>query len=195
MIGIEPQSLDNPNVVMQDYSYNEFQGDGDNVANPGEVIELFVTLENLIPWNDAENADVILSTSDESISIINEYLSFNNLNVGQSFTNNNSPFLVSLSEDISLSNHILNLTVISTSSNGESSENQYDITINATLDQTGFPYTTTLTDDQGNPYNTVTTIKSSPTVIDINIVFKITLMFSSFVVAKYNVIRTDDRIT
>ena len=168
LIGIEPQSLDNPNVVMQDYSYNEFQGDGDNVANPGEVIELFVTLENLVPWNDAENADVILSTSDESISIINEYLSFNNLNVGQSFINNNSPFLVSLSEDISLSNHILNLTVISTSSNGESSENQYDITINATLDQTGFPYTTTLIDDQGNPYNTVTTIKSSPTIIDIN---------------------------
>ena len=168
LIGIEPQSLENPNVVMQDYSYNEFQGDGDNIANPGEVIELFVTLENLIPWNDAENADIILSTNDESISIINEYLSLNNLDVGNSYTNNNNPFLVSLADNISLSNHILNLTVISSSNNGESSENLYDIYINVTLDQMGFPYTTTLIDDDGNPYNTVTTIKSSPTIIDIN---------------------------
>jgi len=168
LIGIEPQSLDNPNVVMQEYSYNEFQGDGDNVTNPGEIIELYVTLENLIPWNDAENADVILSTNDGSISIINEYLSFNNLDVGDSYTNNNSPFLISLADDISLSNHILTLTVISTADNGESSQNLYDINIDVTLDQMGFPYTTTLIDDSGNPYNTVTTIKSSPTIIDIN---------------------------
>tara|TARA_B100001142_G_scaffold330391_1_gene399078 strand:- start:52661 stop:55537 length:2877 start_codon:yes stop_codon:yes gene_type:complete len=168
LIGIEPQSLDNPNVVMQEYSYNEFQGDGDNVANPGEIIELYVTLENLIPWNDAENADIILSTNDESVTIVNEYLSFNNLDVGDSYTNNNSPFLISLADDITLSNHLLTLTVISTSSNGESSQNLYDININISLDQTGFPYTTTLIDDDGNPYNTVTTIKSSPTIIDIN---------------------------
>ena len=168
LIGIEPQSLDNPNVVMQEYSYNEFQGDGDNITNPGEIIELYVTLENLIPWNDAENADVILSTNDGSISIINEYLSFNNLDVGNSYTNNNSPFLISLADDISLSNHILTLTIISTSDNGESSQNLYDINIDVTLDQVGFPYTTTLIDDNGNPYNTVTTIKSSPTIIDIN---------------------------
>ena len=168
LIGIEPQSLDNPNVVMQEYSYSEFQGDGDNVANPGEIIELYVTLENLIPWNDAENADIILSTNDESVTIVNEYLSFNNLDVGDSYTNNNSPFLISLADDITLSNHLLTLTVISTSSNGESSQNLYDININISLDQTGFPYTTTLIDDDGNPYNTVTTIKSSPTIIDIN---------------------------
>ena len=168
LIGIEPQSLDNPNVVMQEYSYSEFQGDGDNVANPGEIIELYVTLENLIPWNDAENADIVLSTNDESVTIVNEYLSFNNLDVGDSYTNNNSPFLISLADDITLSNHLLTLTVISTSSNGESSQNLYDININISLDQTGFPYTTTLIDDDGNPYNTVTTIKSSPTIIDIN---------------------------
>ena len=168
LIGIEPQSLDNPNVVLQDYFYNEFQGDNDNVANPGEVIELFVTLENLIPWNDAESADIILSSNDESIAIINEYLSIDNISAGQSEINSNSPFLISLSEDINLSNHILNLTIISSSSNGESNENQYDVVINVTLDQQGFPYTTSLIDDDGNTYETVTTVKSSPLIIDVN---------------------------
>ena len=62
-----------------------------------------------------------------------------NISAGQSEINSNSPFLISLSEDINLSNHILNLTIISSSSNGESNENQYDVVINVTLDQQGFP--------------------------------------------------------
>ncbi len=168
LIGIEPQSLENPNVILQDYSYNEYQGDGDNVANPGEMIEIYITLENIIPWNDAENADIILSTTDESISIINEYLTINSLNVGELYNNSNNPFIISLSNDITLSNHILNLLVISSSDTGQTSQNEYEININVTLEQNGFPYHTTLIDSDGNSYTTVTTIKSSPTIIDIN---------------------------
>ena len=168
MINIEPQSLNNPNVVMQNYDYNELTGDGDLVANPGETLELYITVENLVPWNDSENADMILSTLDESISVVNEYVTFGNLNVGNSYTNNNSPFIVALANDISISNHVLQLDVLSFGSNGESNHNTYSIDIKVSLDQVGFPYTLSMIDENGIPYSAVTTVKSSPTLIDIN---------------------------
>ena len=40
LINIEPQSLNSPNIVLQDYSFEEEDGDGDLVANPGESINL-----------------------------------------------------------------------------------------------------------------------------------------------------------
>ena len=104
---------------MQEYSYNEFTGDGDSVANPGEIIDLYVTVENLIPWNDAASADLILSTSDESLVIINDHLTINNLDVGDSYINTNNPFIISLSENITLSNHELQLDILSFGENGE----------------------------------------------------------------------------
>ena len=81
IMSVVPQSLEFVHHLENASGFYYLTCDKEDIANPGEVIELFVTLENLIPWNDAENADVILSTNDESISIINEYLSFNNLNV------------------------------------------------------------------------------------------------------------------
>ena len=168
LIHMEPQSLDNPNVVLQDYNYEEFTGDGDSVANPGEIINLYVTVENLIPWSDAQSAELILSTSDESLLISNDHISINNLDVGDSYTNSNTPFTISLSNDISISTHELVLDILSFGSNGETNQNQYNININVSLDQHGFPYMLTSIDEQGLPYTSITTVKSSPLVIDIN---------------------------
>ena len=61
-------------ILFQDYNYQESQGDGDLVANPGETIELVVTVENLIPWDDASNTDMILSTNDPYLEVINDYV-------------------------------------------------------------------------------------------------------------------------
>ncbi len=79
LIEIEPQSLNNPNVVMQTYEYEESTGDNDSVVNPGETIELYITVENLIPWDNASTIDMILSTEDSDLFIINDYVSFSNL--------------------------------------------------------------------------------------------------------------------
>ena len=69
LIEIEPQSLNNPNIVLQSYNYDEVNGDGDLVVNPGESINLFVQVENLVPWNDASTVDMILSTEDEELNL------------------------------------------------------------------------------------------------------------------------------
>ena len=86
LIDIEPQSLDNPNVVLQNYTYQESQGDNDGVINPAEIVELYVTVENLIPWDNAEIVDLIISTNDPDIAIINDYVTFNSLNAGNDYT-------------------------------------------------------------------------------------------------------------
>ena len=73
IIEIEPQSLNNPNVILQTYNYEESIGDNDLIVNPGETIELSITVENLIPWVNASSVDMILSTDDSDLTITNDY--------------------------------------------------------------------------------------------------------------------------
>ena len=168
LINIEPQSLDNPNVVLQNYNYEESSGDGDLVANPGESIDLYITVENLIPWNDAVSAELLLTTNDEYLTVVNEQITIFNLDVGDSYINSNNPFAIEISNDITLSNHQLDLTILSFGNNGESNINNYSLNVEVSLNQLGFPYVLTALDEDGNPYTAVTTVKSSPLLIDIN---------------------------
>ena len=168
IINMEPQSLNNPNVTLQSYNYEEISGDGDLVVNPGESIELFVTVENLVPWNDALNIDMILSTQDEDLIILNDYITFSNLDAGDSYSNYSEPFTIEFSSDISFSSHQLQLNILSFGSNGEYNENEFYIDVNVSLNQSGFPYQLTLTDDNGDNYNAVTVVQSSPLLVDIN---------------------------
>ena len=69
LINIEPQSLNNPNVILQSFDYEESYGDGDSVVNPGETINLYTSVENLVPWVNASSIDMILSTQDEDLTI------------------------------------------------------------------------------------------------------------------------------
>ena len=168
LIAIEPQTLTNPNVVLQSYDYEESIGDNDNVVNPGETIDLYVTIENLIPWTNASSIDMILSTDDSDLLIINDYISYNNLSPGNSYTNSSTPFMVAFSENTSFSSHQLQLNILSFGNNGEYNENEYYIDINVSLDQSGFPYQIELIDENNNPYNAVTVVQSSPLVYDID---------------------------
>jgi len=168
IINIEPQSLNNPNVMLQSYDYEETVGDGDLVVNPGETIELFVTVENLVPWNDAANVDMILSTQDNNLTILNDYVTFTDLDAGNSYINSSNPFSIEFSSDISFSSHELQLNILSFGNNGEYSENEFYIDLDVSLNQAGFPYMLTLTDNNGDDYNAATIVQSSPLLIDLN---------------------------
>ena len=168
LIQLEPENLNNPNVILQSYNYEESDGDGDLVVNPGETINLYTSVENLIPWTNAISIEMILSTQDDDLTINNNHITFNNLSPGNSYTNTNNPFTISFSENISFDNHQLQLNILSFGSNGEYNGNEYFIDINVSLDQAGFPYQVTLLDDTNQEYNAVTTVQSSPLLYDIN---------------------------
>jgi len=163
LINIEPETLEAANVVLVDYSFEEQVGDGDLVVNPGETINLYLTLENLIPWNNSATADLILSTNDPDLNILTEFITVNYLEAGNSMTTTNNPFLIEFSEDISFDSHQLELLVVSTSTTGESDINNYYLDLDVSLQQTGFPYALTLSGEE-----VVTVVQSSPNVIDIN---------------------------
>jgi len=163
LINMIPESLENANIVLQDFSFQEQDGDGDLVANPGETIELYITLENLVPWNNSAAADLILTTEDPDLNILNEYVTFNYLATGNTYTNSFDPFIIEFSDDISFAPHELFLTVVSSSTTGASDVNTYYINIDVSMQQSGFPYNLTL-----NGENVPTVVQSSPNVIDIN---------------------------
>tara|TARA_B100001094_G_scaffold101223_1_gene97378 strand:- start:3361 stop:6231 length:2871 start_codon:yes stop_codon:yes gene_type:complete len=163
IVNMIPESLESANVVMQDFSFEEQVGDGDLVANPGETINLYVTLENLIPWNNSSSTDLILTTEDPDLNIINEYVSFNYLASGNSFTNSQNPFIVEFSNDINFAPHEMLLTVVSTSTTGDSDVNTYYINVDVSIQQSGFPYNLTLSGEE-----VTTVVQSSPNIYDID---------------------------
>ena len=124
---------------------------------------MYVTLENLVPWNNSATADLILTTEDPQLNIINEYVTFNFLATGNSYTNNSDPFVVEFSDDINYAPHEMLLTIVSTSTTGTSDVNTYYINVDVSIQQSGFPYTMTISGE-----NVPTVVQSSPNVIDIN---------------------------
>ena len=82
LINIQPQSLDSPNIVMNGYSIIETDGDGDGVANPGEIIDLVFQIENMQPWLDATGIDLILESQSEDLTVLNEFAYVNYLGSG-----------------------------------------------------------------------------------------------------------------
>ena len=167
LINIEPQSLNNPNVLLESFTYEEVSGDGDSVINPGETIEIYLTIENLIPWNDASSIELLLSTQDEEIFINNSQITIYNLDAGDSRVIS-TPFTITLSDNAALTNHQIQLNILSFGDNGEYNENEHYIDFDISLNQIGFPYMLSLIDENGESYNAATVIQSSPLLIDIN---------------------------
>jgi len=163
LINMIPETLDNANIVLQDFTFEEEIGDGDLVANPGETINLYVTLENLVPWNSSATADLILTTDDPQLNIINDYVTFNYLETGDSYTNITNPFIIEFADDINYAPHEMLLTVVSTSTTGASDVNTYYVNVDVSIQQSGFPYTMNISGE-----DVPTVVQSSPNVIDIN---------------------------
>ncbi len=167
LINMEPQSLNNPNVLLESFTYEEAIGDGDSVVNPGETIQIYLTIENLVPWNDASSIELLLSTQDDEIIINNSQITIYNLDAGESRAIT-TPFTITLADDAALTNHEIQLNILSFGSNGEYNENEHYLNFDVSLSQAGFPYRLSLIDDNGESYEAVTVIQSSPLLIDVN---------------------------
>jgi hypothetical protein len=61
-------------------------GDNDNTPNPGEQIEVFIELENIEGWADAENVTASITFEDDTIEIIDGTSDVGDIPVGTSVT-------------------------------------------------------------------------------------------------------------
>ncbi len=87
-----------PNITIEDQLLEEVDGDGDGVANPGELVRLKLSLNNYLDpftglaWLNAENLQATLTTTYPGVTIINSTASYGSLYPGSTMWNNNQPF-------------------------------------------------------------------------------------------------------
>ena len=168
VIKIQPQSLNGPNVVLNSFSVSETMGDGDGIVNPGEMVDLIVEIENMVPWLDADGIDLFLESESDEVTVLNEYVHVSFLASGNSQSINSNPFNIQISDDAILGSHPLTLSVIAESYGNDTFAASYSIDVNVSLNQAGFPF------------NNTQTIESSPLAIDINDDGELELFFGDY---------------
>ena len=156
IINIEPQSLDIPNLVMTGSNSFEINGDGDGIINPGETLGLDVTIENFLPWENAQDIVLVLESNSSEINVSTEEIYIPSLISGDSFSNSINPFILNIPESASLGTKSFKLHITATGSGGLDFYENFDINVNVSLNQVGFPI-----DSEG-------TVKSSPLIVDID---------------------------
>ena len=156
VIKIQPQSLNEPNIALNSVSVSETMGDGDGIINPGEVADLIVEIENMIPWLDADGIDLVLESQSDGVTVLNEFVHVNFLASGNSLSIISNPFNIQISEDAILGSHSFTLSVIAESNGNDTFAQSYDLDVSVSLNQAGFPF------------DNSQTIESSPLAIDID---------------------------
>ncbi len=125
-------SSNTPNIQPAEQVITITDDDGDGILNPGESLELVITLENI--WADASNVTGTLH-SNGIFSVSDSVASFGDILHDESSDNADSPYVLVSSEDAIPDESIL---VLNIQADGDY-EADRDIIIILSLDQSGFP--------------------------------------------------------
>jgi len=86
-----------PDITYQSYTIVEVVGDGDNVPDPGETCNLFLTLENQ-GLRPAQGVSATISTQDPDIIITDNEATFSDISIGLISNNNDNPLTFRIKE-------------------------------------------------------------------------------------------------
>jgi len=86
-----------PNLSIEEMQIEEYEGDGDGIPNPGEVISVSLKLHNALGenvlWLNAEQVTATLSCDVPGVEIIQDQVTFPNISGGFEYWNDSDPFL------------------------------------------------------------------------------------------------------
>jgi hypothetical protein len=86
-----------PNLSIEEMQIEEYEGDGDGIPNPGEVISVSLKLHNALGenvlWLNAEQVTATLSCDVPGVEIIQDQVTFPNISGGFEYWNDGDPFL------------------------------------------------------------------------------------------------------
>ena len=143
-----------PFVQPQTVVYDDVQGDNDGYINPGETIEIEVTLGNGENWADAQNVSATIEMDSPDIQIIQDSVFYGDISQGTSATSN--PFVISISPNCSLGTYHFTLNVSAPVNENVSYERSFDLSFEISLFQ------------QNWPWQSFYTIRANPIITDFN---------------------------
>ena len=116
-------------------------GDDDNTPNPGEQIEVFIELENIEGWADAENVTATIEFEDETIEVIDGTSDFGDIPVGTTVIG--PSFIIQTPQDCNYDTYIYTLHISAPVSGGGFFENNYTMEFEVSLFQQNWPWSAT----------------------------------------------------
>ncbi len=127
-----------PYIEPLEYSISDNSGDNDGLANPGETIEISISLQNQEGWNDAENVIANISFDNPGIIVNETDLSFGNIPEGSN--SGVGTFTVELSEDVGYGNFLFELTITAPVGSENIFEKTYTLNLDVSLYQANWPW-------------------------------------------------------
>ena len=137
-----------PNIILESYSIEITEGDGDDVLNPGDSFNLTISLKNQEGWATGYNLQANVESLNQSVVVSNssfetDFLESNNL------YSSLVPISITLDDDIGLDDvgFIVNVSAIGSSNYIYNETLFFDIPVS--LIQSGYPYDTNSQVDSG----------------------------------------------
>jgi hypothetical protein len=128
-----------PNLFIAEINMIEQTGDGDGVANPGEVINLLINLENDDFWIDAVDITATLSCDVAEVTILNDATTYSDITSGSSGWNSGDPFSFETPADLTDFVIPLTMTISANPSATWPYEVEREFQVELTLAQAGWP--------------------------------------------------------
>jgi len=120
-------------------SFDDFSGDGDGMVNPGETINLNVTLENLEGWADAENVYAKVSFENSEVELVQDSVYFGSI-INGDIADGVGSFVVNVPQSCGYEAMNYNLQVVAPISEGVRFERNYTLNFEVSLFQAGWPW-------------------------------------------------------
>lgn len=127
-----------PRLTILENRITILNDDGDDVLNPGENVQLQVTLSNEPGWQDGKNIQAVLRSLTSGIVITDSVATFPDLSSGDSGTHSEKLQFYIVPE-ASTGESVLECRIYSENLNGDSFEDRLPITVQVSLFQKGFP--------------------------------------------------------
>ena len=120
-------ALPQPNINIQSHQLDDLAGgNGDNYPDPGETINLILSLRN--NWEAATSVEVTLQINDPYITLNKDNISFGDILQDQVVDNTNDPFSFDISNDIPMG-HQVDVQLLITASNNYSAHRYLTFTV------------------------------------------------------------------
>jgi hypothetical protein len=127
-----------PYVKAINAVFDDVQGDGDGIPNPGERLEIFVELENEAGWEDATNVTATISFPDDDILLITGSVDYGTIPAGTTATAD--PFVVELPQDVNYASYPYTITVTAPVGTTATFEKSYVMDFEISLYQKHWPW-------------------------------------------------------